>query len=59
LSKLACNNSRASLDAVRPFAGENYQAAVLHPKVHALLSRYDAMSEHDEVGIPPEEGRLG
>ena len=43
-----------SLDAVRRFAGENYQTAVLHPKAHALLSRYDAKSEHYEIRITPE-----
>jgi hypothetical protein len=43
-----------SLDAVRRFAGENYATAVLHPKAHALLSRYDAKSEHYEVRIVPE-----
>ena len=42
-----------SLDAVRRFAGENYETAVLHPKAHALLSRYDAKSEHYEVRIAP------
>ena len=44
----------ASLDAVRRFAGENYESAVLHPKAHALLSHYDARSEHYEVRIAPE-----
>ena len=43
-----------SLDAVRRFAGENYETAVLHPKAHALLSRYDARSEHYEIRIAPE-----
>jgi hypothetical protein len=27
---------------------------VLHPKANALLSRYDAKSEHYEVRITPE-----
>jgi len=44
----------SSLDAVRRFAGENYEHAVLHPKAHALLSRYDAKSEHYEVRITPK-----
>ncbi|MFZ3339741.1 MAG: antibiotic biosynthesis monooxygenase [Terriglobales bacterium] len=43
-----------SLDAVRRFAGKNYEDAVLHPKAHALLSRYDAKSEHYEARIAPE-----
>jgi hypothetical protein len=44
----------ASIDAVRRFAGDNYETAVLHPKAHALLSRYDAKSEHYEIRITPE-----
>lgn len=49
-----------SLDAVRRFAGENYETAVLHPKAHALLARHDARSEHYEVRIGQEEqtGRI-
>ena len=43
-----------SLDAVRRFAGEDYEHAVLHPKAHALLSHYDAKSKHYEVRITPE-----
>jgi len=43
-----------SLDAVRRFAGEKYETAVLHPKAHALLSRFDGKSEHYEVKIVPE-----
>lgn len=43
----------ASIEAVQRFAGENYELAVLHPKAHALLSRYDAKSEHYEVRITP------
>jgi hypothetical protein len=43
-----------SLDAICRFAGEKYETAVLHPKAHALLSRYNAKSEHFEVRIAPE-----
>jgi len=43
-----------SLDAVRRFAGKDYETAVLHPKAHGLLSRYDAKSEHYVVRISPE-----
>ena len=43
-----------SLDAVRSFAGSEYEKAVLHPKAHALLSRYDAKSAHYEIRITPE-----
>jgi heme-degrading monooxygenase HmoA len=38
-----------TLDAVRAFAGEDYEAAVVPPKAQALLSRYDARSQHYEV----------
>jgi len=38
-----------SLDAVRAFAGEDYEAAVVPPKARALLARYDARSQHFEV----------
>ena len=39
----------ASLDAVRTFAGEDYEVAVVPPKARALLSRFDARSQHYEV----------
>jgi hypothetical protein len=39
----------ASLDAVRTFAGEDYEVAVVPPKARALLSRFDACSQHYEV----------
>jgi heme-degrading monooxygenase HmoA len=38
-----------SLDAVRTFAGEDHEAAVVLPKARALLSRFDARSQHYEV----------
>ncbi|MFX1518009.1 MAG: antibiotic biosynthesis monooxygenase [Promethearchaeota archaeon] len=40
-----------SLDAVRAFAGEDYEIAVVPPKARALLSRFDARSQHYEVRI--------
>ena len=43
-----------SLDAVQRFAGADYETAVLHPKAHALLSRYDAKSANYEIRITPE-----
>lgn len=39
------------LDAVRAFAGEDYEAAVVPPKARALLSRFDARSQHYEVRL--------
>ena len=38
-----------SLDAVRAFAGEEYEAAVVPPKARALLARFDTRSAHYEV----------
>lgn len=38
-----------SLDAVRTFAGEDYEMAVVPPKARALLLRFDARSQHYEV----------
>jgi heme-degrading monooxygenase HmoA len=38
-----------SLDAVREFAGEDYEAAVVPPKARAVLARFDARSQHYEV----------
>jgi heme-degrading monooxygenase HmoA len=38
-----------SLDAVRAFAGEDYEAAVVPAKARALLSHFDERSQHYEV----------
>jgi len=38
-----------SIEAVRTFAGEDYEVAVVPPKARAILSRYDARSQHYEV----------
>lgn len=43
-----------SLDAVRRFAGEDYETAVLHPQAARLLSRYDPKSVHYEIAITPQ-----
>jgi hypothetical protein len=40
-----------SMAAVRAFAGENYEAAVVPPKAQALLSRFDARSAHYQVVV--------
>ncbi len=40
-----------SLDAVRAFAGEDYEVAVVPPKARAVLSRFDARSQHYEVKV--------
>ena len=38
-----------SLEAVRAFAGEDYEVAVVPPKARVLLSRFDARSQHYEI----------
>jgi heme-degrading monooxygenase HmoA len=38
-----------SLDAVREFAGDDYEAAVVPPRARAVLKRFDARSQHYEV----------
>jgi heme-degrading monooxygenase HmoA len=38
-----------SLAAVREFASEDYEQAVVPPKARAVLSHFDARSQHYEV----------
>ncbi len=38
-----------SLDAVREFAGEDYEAAVVPEKARKILSHFDARSQHYEI----------
>lgn len=38
-----------SIDAVRTFAGEDYEVAVVPPKAREVLSRFDARSQHYQV----------
>jgi heme-degrading monooxygenase HmoA len=38
-----------SIDAVREFAGEDYEAAYVPEKARAVLSRFDGRSQHYEV----------
>ncbi len=38
-----------SLDAVRIFAGEDYEQCVVPPAARAILSRFDDRSQHYEV----------
>lgn len=40
-----------SVEAVREFAGQDYEVAVVPPKARALLSRFDERSQHYEVRI--------
>jgi hypothetical protein len=38
-----------SLDAVREFAGTDFEEAVVPPKARAVLSRFDERSQHYQV----------
>ena len=38
-----------SLDAIRAFAGDDYETPVLEPTARALLSRYEPRAEHFET----------
>jgi heme-degrading monooxygenase HmoA len=42
-----------SLDAVREFAGDDFELAVVPPQARALLSRFDERSAHYETLIEP------
>jgi heme-degrading monooxygenase HmoA len=42
-----------SVDAVRAFAGEEYEVAVVPPAARRLLSRFDARSAHYELRETP------
>ncbi|MGH2716194.1 MAG: antibiotic biosynthesis monooxygenase family protein [Thermoleophilaceae bacterium] len=44
------------LDAVRAFAGEDNEAAVVPPAARALLDEFDERSAHFEVMIRPDAG---
>jgi hypothetical protein len=44
-----------SLSAVRAFAGEDYEAAVVPPAARKLLSRFDDRSAHYEVIKRPNQ----
>jgi heme-degrading monooxygenase HmoA len=37
------------LEAVRLFAGDDYEVAVVPPKARAVLARFDARSQHYEI----------
>lgn len=43
-----------SLDAVRAFAGDDYEVAVVPPPARQLLARFDERSRHYEVVIEPD-----
>jgi hypothetical protein len=38
-----------SLDAIKDFAGPNWEEAVVPPAARAVLSRFDSRSQHYEI----------
>ena len=42
-----------TIEAVREFAGEDYEAAVVPEKARRLLTRFDARSQHYEAVLEP------
>ena len=46
-----------SIDAVKEFAGQDYEACVVPPKARAVLSRFDQRSQHYEVRIDRQSTR--
>ena len=43
-----------SLDAVRAFAGEDYEVAVVPPEARQLLARFDQTSVHYDTVVEPD-----
>jgi heme-degrading monooxygenase HmoA len=43
-----------SMDAVRAFAGDDYETAVVPPEARRVLAKFDAKSVHYEIAIAPE-----
>lgn len=43
-----------SLDGVRALAGEDYEEAYVPPKARAVLSRFDARSQHYDTLLTPD-----
>jgi len=44
-----------SMEAVRAFAGADYEVAVVPPEARALLSRFDERSQHYEAVMGAED----
>ena len=43
-----------SIEAVRAFAGTDYEIAVVPPEARALLARFDERAQHYETILPAE-----
>jgi heme-degrading monooxygenase HmoA len=44
-----------SLEAVRAFAGDDYEVAVISPAARRVLTRFDRTSQHFEVAVASED----
>jgi antibiotic biosynthesis monooxygenase (ABM) superfamily enzyme len=44
-----------SIDAVREFAGDDFETAYVPPAARAVLTRFDERSAHYEVVMTPEQ----
>jgi heme-degrading monooxygenase HmoA len=49
----------SSLESVRAFAGDDYEAAVLPPRARDLLMSFDERALHYDVAVGPESGAGG
>jgi hypothetical protein len=47
-------NFFGSIEAVRRFAGENYEVAIFEPEAELLLSRKEPFAAHYEVASAPQ-----
>ena len=47
-----------SVDAIKQFAGEDYEACVVPPKARELLARFDLRSQHYEIRIAEDQANL-
>jgi len=48
-----------SMEAVKQFAGDQYEVAVVPPKARAVLSRFDRVSAHYETVVAPPFAAAG
>jgi len=46
-----------SIDAVRAFAGDDYETAYVPPRAREVLARFDERSAHYETLLTPDETR--
>ena len=45
-----------SIEAMKAFAGEDYEIAVVPPKARAVLARFDERSAHYDTVVQPPRG---